>query len=35
MQINEQGKQVIAGRMRFKPVDGLPVSNATTIYCTI
>ena len=30
MQINEQGKQVITGRMRFKPVDGLPISNTTT-----
>lgn len=27
MQINEQGKQVIAGRMRFKPVDGVPVTD--------
>lgn len=26
MQINAQGKQVIAGRMRFKPVDGIPVN---------
>ena len=26
MQINEQGRQVIAGRMRFKAVDALPVN---------
>ncbi len=26
MQINAQGKQVIAGRMRFKPVDGIPMN---------
>lgn len=26
MQINEQGKQVIAGRMRFKALDSLPVT---------
>ena len=34
MNINEQGKQVIAGRMRFKPLEsGLPIntSTATTI----
>lgn len=30
MQINDQGKHVIAARMRFKPVDGLPVSSTTT-----
>lgn len=29
MQINEQGKQLIAGRMRFKPVEGLPISQTT------
>ena len=30
MQVNEQGKQVIAGRMRFKPLEGgLPVSQTT------
>lgn len=29
MQVNAQGKQVIAGRMRFKPVDGLPVTETT------
>ena len=25
MQVNAQGKQVIAGRMRFTPVDGIPL----------
>ncbi|MGM9614492.1 MAG: hypothetical protein ACI3W7_03040 [Oscillospiraceae bacterium] len=30
MQVNPQGKQVIAGRMRFKPIDGLPVNETTT-----
>ena len=30
MQINSQGKQVIAGRMRFKAIDGLPVNETTT-----
>ena len=30
MQINNQGKHVIAGRMRFKPVEGLPVASTTT-----
>lgn len=30
MQINNQGKHVIAGRMRFKPVEGMPVSSTTT-----
>ena len=30
MQINAQGKQVIAGRMRFKPVDGIPVNETTS-----
>lgn len=30
MQINEQGKQVIVGRMRFKPLEGgLPVTQTT------
>ena len=26
IQVNEQGKQVIAGRMRFKPIDNLPLN---------
>lgn len=30
MQINAQGKQVIAGRMRFKAIDGLPINETTT-----
>jgi len=30
MQVNAQGKEVIAGRMRFKAVDGLPVNETTT-----
>lgn len=30
MQINSQGKQVIAGRMRFKAIDGLPINETTT-----
>lgn len=30
MQINEQGKHVIAGRMRFKPVDSLPLNEMST-----
>ena len=30
MQVNPQGKQVIAGRMRFKPIDNLPVTETTT-----
>lgn len=30
MQINPQGKQVIAGRMRFKSIDGLPVNETST-----
>lgn len=31
MRVNEQGKQVIAGRMRFKPVEGgLPVTQTAT-----
>ena len=29
MQINEQGKQVIAGRMRFKAINQLPVTETT------
>ena len=29
MQINDQGKQVIAGRMRFKPLNSLPVNETT------
>lgn len=29
-QINEQGKQIIAGRMRFAPVDGLPIFETST-----
>lgn len=29
MQINEQGKQVIAGRLRFKPINQLPVTEVT------
>lgn len=27
MQVNSQGKEIIAGRMRFKAIDGLPVSD--------
>ena len=30
MQINSQGKHVIAGRMRFKAIDSLPVNETTT-----
>lgn len=30
MQINEQGKQVIAGRMRFKALDSLPLTETAT-----
>lgn len=30
MQINAQGKHVIADRMRFKAIDGLPVNETTT-----
>lgn len=30
MQVNAQGKQVIAGRMRFKALDQLPVEETTT-----
>lgn len=30
MQVNSQGKQVIAGRMSFKEIDGLPVNETTT-----
>ena len=30
MQINEQGKQIIAGRMRFKPVNQIPVQESVT-----
>lgn len=31
MQVNEQGKQVIAGRMRFKAINGLPVTETSKI----
>lgn len=30
MQVNAQGKEVIAGRMRFKAIEGLPVNETTT-----
>ena len=30
MQVNSQGKQVIAGRMRFKAIDSLPITETTT-----
>lgn len=30
IQMNEQGKRIIAGRMRFKPIDALPVKETTT-----
>ena len=30
IQFNDQGKQVIAGRLRFKPIDGLPVNETST-----
>ena len=30
MQINAQGKQVIAGRLRFKPVEGIPMSETVS-----
>ena len=30
MQVNSQGKEVIAGRMRFKAVDNLPVTETST-----
>ena len=30
MQVNAQGKQVIAGRMRFKPVDGIPMNETVS-----
>ena len=30
MQVNSQGKQVIAGRMRFKAIDKLPITETTT-----
>ena len=30
MQVNPQGKQVIAGRLRFKAIDGLPINETTT-----
>lgn len=30
VQVNSQGKHVIAGRMRFKAIDGLPVNETTT-----
>lgn len=29
MRVNEQGKQVIGGRMRFKPINQLPVTETT------
>ena len=31
MQVNSQGKEVIAGRMRFKAIDNLPVTETSTI----
>lgn len=30
LQVNSQGKEVIAGRMRFKAIDSLPVNETTT-----
>lgn len=30
MQLNAQGKQVIAGRMRFKPIDGIPMNETVS-----
>ena len=30
MQINAQGKHIIADRMRFKSIDGLPINETTT-----
>lgn len=30
MQINSQGKEVIAGRMRFKAIDNLPITETTS-----
>ena len=30
MQVNSQGKEVIAGRMRFKAIDNLPVTETST-----
>ena len=30
MQVNPKGKQVIAGRLRFKAIDGLPINETTT-----
>ncbi len=30
MQINEQGKQIIAGRLRFKPINSMPVTETVT-----
>ena len=30
MQVSAQGKQVIAGRMRFKPVDGIPMNETVS-----
>ena len=30
MQINSQGKHVVAGRMRFKEIGGLPITETTT-----
>lgn len=30
MRINDQGKHVIAGRLRFKPIDGLPITETTS-----
>lgn len=31
MQINEQGKQVIAGRLRFKAIDSLPITETSSV----
>ena len=30
MRVNSQGKAVIAGRLRFKPIDGLPITETTS-----
>lgn len=35
MQVNPQGKQVIAGRMRFKAVNELPVQETTSVVAPI
>ena len=35
MQVNEQGKQVIAGRMRFQAIDKLPVTETTSTVAPI